>query len=103
MLLKLGLLDPPGNDPYDGIGVTDTIAPWTKPEARELALEATRKSVVLMKNEGPILPLNKGSVKSIAVIGPSANKVISDWYSGTRHTVSAFWKASVIMLVMMLR
>jgi len=83
MLLKLGLLDPPGNDPYDGIGVTDTIAPWTKPEARELALEATRKSVVLMKNEGPILPLNKGSVKSIAVIGPSANKVISDWYSGT--------------------
>lgn len=83
ILLKLGLLDPPGNDPYAGIGVTDTIAPWTKPGARQLALEATRKSVVLMKNSGSLLPLNKGAVKSVAVIGPSANKVISDWYSGT--------------------
>lgn len=83
ILLKLGLLDPSGNDPYAGIGVTDTIAPWTKPGARQLALEATRKSVVLMKNSGSLLPLNKGAVKSVAVIGPSANKVISDWYSGT--------------------
>lgn len=83
VLLKLGLLDPPGNDPYAGIGVNDTIAPWTRIEARELAREATRKSVVLMKNSGSLLPLNKGSVKSVAVIGPSANKVISDWYSGT--------------------
>jgi beta-glucosidase len=91
IIMKLGLLDPPGNDPYAGIGVTDTIAPWTKPGARELALEATRKSVVLMQNSGSLLPLNKGSVKSVAVIGPSANKVISDWYSGTPpYSVSIF-------------
>ncbi len=36
-----------------------------------------------MKNEGKLLPLNKGTLKSIAVIGPSANSVISDWYGGT--------------------
>ena len=30
-----------------------------------------------------MLPLQKEKIKSIAVIGPSANKVISDWYSGT--------------------
>ena len=30
-----------------------------------------------------ILPLQREKIKSIAVIGPSANSVISDWYSGT--------------------
>jgi beta-glucosidase len=44
---------------------------------------ATQKSVVLLKNDNSLLPLSKEKVKSIAVIGPSANKVISDWYSGT--------------------
>lgn len=39
MLLKLGLLDPPGNDPYDGIGVTDTIAPGPNPKQGNLHLK----------------------------------------------------------------
>ena len=82
VLLKLGLLDKASN-PYSEIGISDTIAPWTKQDAHELAREATVKSIVLLKNDNMLLPLQKGKIKSIAVIGPSANSVISDWYSGT--------------------
>jgi beta-glucosidase len=82
ILLKLGLLDNSAENPYNKIGIADTVAPWTKPEARGIVREATRKSVVLLKNEGNILPLQKSKIKSIAVIGPVANSVISDWYGG---------------------
>jgi beta-glucosidase len=83
VLLKLGMLDNSTQNPYTGIGVIDTLVPWEKQEARDLARLATQKSIVLMKNDNSLLPLKAGSIKSIAVIGPSANKVISDWYSGT--------------------
>ena len=83
VLLKLGMLDNSSQNPYTQIGVSDTIAPWTKKEAGDLVKEVTVKSVVLLKNESMLLPLQKDNVKSVAVIGPSSNKVISDWYSGT--------------------
>jgi len=83
VLLKLGLLDSSPQNPYSEIGIADTIAPWTKQEARDLVRKATEKSIVLLKNENMVLPLQKDKIKSIAVIGPSANSVISDWYSGT--------------------
>jgi len=82
VMLKLGLLDDGAGNPYASIGIEDTIRPWTRPEAAELARKATVKSVVLMKNEG-LLPLHAGELKSIAVIGPRAHQVISDWYAGT--------------------
>jgi beta-glucosidase len=83
VILKLGMLDNSARNPYASIGLTDTIAPWTKNEARDLARLATQESIVLMKNQNSLLPLRKDKIKSVAVIGPSANKVISDWYSGT--------------------
>lgn len=83
VLLKLGMLDNSPANPYSQIGIADTTAPWTKPEARDLVRLATQKSVVLLKNENMVLPLQKDKIKSIAIIGPSANKVISDWYAGT--------------------
>jgi beta-glucosidase len=83
VVLKLGMLDNSSGNPYTDIGIKDTIAPWTKQEARDIARLATQKSIVLLKNQNSILPLQKEKIKSIAVIGPSANKVISDWYSGT--------------------
>ncbi|MCI7129799.1 MAG: glycoside hydrolase family 3 C-terminal domain-containing protein [Lachnospiraceae bacterium] len=49
--------------------------PYEKVECREhvdLAIEAARRSMVLLKNDG-ILPLKKDVVRSIAVIGPNAN------------------------------
>ena len=83
VLLKLGLLDESESNPYSKIGVTDTIAPWTLPGAAALARKATRESIVLLKNDGMILPFSKERIKSVAVIGPVANEVISDWYAGT--------------------
>jgi len=43
------------------------------PEHRRLALQAARESIVLLKNEGGLLPLNREEIKSIAVIGPNAD------------------------------
>ena len=82
--LKLGLLDgDQTNVPYANIGVTDTVSPWNKPEVKAFVREVTAKSVVLLKNSNQLLPLNKSKLKSIAVIGPRANEVLLDWYSGT--------------------
>jgi len=82
--LKLGLLDADQTKvPYAGIGVTDTVSPWNKPEVKAFVREVTAKSVVLLKNSSQLLPLNKSKIKSIAVIGPRANEVLLDWYSGT--------------------
>ena len=41
-------------------------------EHKQLALEAARESIVLLKNDHNVLPLNKNNVKSIAVLGPNA-------------------------------
>ena len=83
VMLKLGLLDESSENPYSQIGISDTIAPWTKPETKEMVRKATVKSIVLLKNDHEVLPINPEKVKRIAVIGPTANKVISDWYAGT--------------------
>jgi beta-glucosidase len=65
---KLGMFDPPARVPFSKIpySVVDSA------EHRKLALEAARKSIVLLKNDREALPL-KSSVRSIAVIGPSAD------------------------------
>lgn len=83
VMLKLGLLDNSPSNPYRSIGISDTIAPWTTEKARNLARKAAVKSVVLMKNDGGLLPLSEDNIKSVAVIGPLANNLISDWYTGT--------------------
>lgn len=88
--LKLGLLD--GKDsknPYNNIGQDTTqTAPFETPEARQLAREITAKSIVLLKNNG-LLPLDLSKTKKIALIGPYADQIVYDWYSGTAsHAVT---------------
>ena len=61
----------------------DTIDPWTKPEVKQFVREVTAKSIVLLKNNKDLLPLDLNKIKSIAVIGPRADDVLLDWYSGT--------------------
>jgi beta-glucosidase len=51
---------------------TDSSIPLLNPAGKQAALEAARAGMVLLKNDGNILPLQKGSIKSIAVIGPDA-------------------------------
>jgi len=82
VMIRLGLLDPPARVPYSSIG-KESIDPWLTEKHKALALLATQKSIVLLKNSANILPLDRKSLKSIAVIGPRSNEVLLDWYSGT--------------------
>ncbi|UCC74602.1 MAG: glycoside hydrolase family 3 C-terminal domain-containing protein [Gemmatimonadota bacterium] len=67
---RLGMFDPPERVPYTAIpySVNDS-----EPHG-ELAVEATRKSIVLLKNDGGLLPLSR-ELGTIAVIGPNAADV----------------------------
>ncbi|MFD2601644.1 glycoside hydrolase family 3 C-terminal domain-containing protein [Flavobacterium suzhouense] len=93
IMLKLGMLDAPEQNPYANIGLDkNAVDPWTTDTHKKLALEATQKSIVLLKNDPAknLLPIDRKKVKKIAVIGPRADQVILDWYSGTPpYTVSA--------------
>ena len=92
VMLKLGELDPVAMNPYTVIGtpaspdaakVQQYGDPWDWPEHRALARKVTDESIVLLKNENAALPLNADKLKSVAVIGPLADTVQLDWYSGT--------------------
>ena len=65
---QLGLFENPYVDPEKAAQMTDTA------EDRNLAAEAARRSIVLLKNDKNILPLDKTKLKSVAVIGPNANR-----------------------------
>lgn len=66
---KLGMFDPPEMVKYANIpySIVDNK------EHRELALDAARKSIVLLKNERNTLPLKK-DIKTLAVVGPNADQ-----------------------------
>lgn len=49
---------------------------------RQVAYEAASKAMVLLKNDNSFLPLDKNKVKTIALIGPNANRCIRGGYSG---------------------
>lgn len=72
----LGLFENPCVDPERTERVCDCD------EHRALAREAARQSVILLKNEGDVLPLRK-DIATLAVIGPNANTVETGDYSGT--------------------
>ena len=82
VMIKLGLLDPPSMVPYSRIG-NESEDPWSSAEHKSFARLITQKSIVLLKNAANALPLDREKLKSIAVIGPRANEVLLDWYSGS--------------------
>jgi len=51
---------------------TDLSISLMNPQGAQATLEAARASMVLLKNDGGLLPLDKAQIKSIAVIGPDA-------------------------------
>jgi beta-glucosidase len=81
VMIRLGLLDPPALVPYTNI--KDTGDPWLTERHKSLARLVTQKSIVLLKNKNNQLPLDRRALKAIAVIGPRADEVLLDWYSGT--------------------
>lgn len=51
-------------------------------EHRNLSLEAARKSIVLLKNEKKLLPIDRSIIKRVAVIGPYADLFNQGNYGG---------------------
>jgi beta-glucosidase len=51
---------------------TDLSVPLYNPEGRSVSLGAARAGMVLLKNEGNLLPLDRSKIKTLAVIGPAA-------------------------------
>ena len=77
---KLGMFDPPSLVPYSRIGLDQNDSP----AHRQLSFKAAQESLVLLKNQGGLLPLRK-VYKTIAVIGPNADSLdaLVGNYNGT--------------------
>jgi len=82
VMLRLGMLDPAEQVPYAQIG-QEVEEPWQRPQHQESVRRVTQKSIVLLKNEAALLPLDAAHIKQLAVIGPLSDRVLTDWYSGT--------------------
>ncbi|OWM84821.1 hypothetical protein CDL15_Pgr027608 [Punica granatum] len=81
-LMRLGFFDgDPRKQLYGKLGPADVCTP----ENQELARDAARQGIVLLKNAEGSLPLASSSIKSLAVIGPNANvtKTMIGNYEGT--------------------
>jgi len=87
---ELGLFD----DPYRYCNEEREKSTVMKPDFLNAARDVSRKSIVLLKNETNVLPLNK-NLKRVAVIGPLAearNELIGSW------SAAGDWKKSVTLL-----
>lgn len=73
---QMGLFDDPYVDPDEADRVVGCDA------HRDLALRAAHETITLLKNEGQIVPLNPEKLKTLAVIGPNANRRLLGGYSG---------------------
>ncbi|GMA64985.1 glycoside hydrolase family 3 C-terminal domain-containing protein [Alicyclobacillus fastidiosus] len=69
MKFRLGLFEHPYVDTGRALEVFDNA------EQRALAKTAAQKSIVLLKNEQQLLPLNANALQKLAIIGPNANSI----------------------------
>ena len=82
---RFGLFEDPYVDPSEANRVVGSAA------NRAPALEAARASITLLKNENNLAPLNLDQYKTIAVIGPNANRSLLGGYSGVpRYNSTVF-------------
>lgn len=75
-MIRLGLFDKNGENPYAKIGEDDI----NTQEAAILSRKMAQKSAVLLKNENHFLPLSKAD--DVALIGPVGDAWYQDWYGG---------------------
>ena len=85
VMSDVGLLE--GIDPHAG-GAANT------PEARAVALRSAEESVVLLKNEGNLLPLDKGKLRHVIVLGPNANRHLCQLGMGGSSGVQAAYEVT---------
>jgi beta-glucosidase len=78
---RMGLFDDPFVDPDEAERVAGSKA------NRQLALQAARETITLLANDGPLLPLDLAGIRTIAVIGPNADRPLLGGYSGTPQRV----------------
>lgn len=69
---QLGLFDPPGSNAYSRISPSENATP----AHADLALQAAREAMVLLKNDHNLLPL-ANTVKTMAVVGPNAESLLA--------------------------
>lgn len=73
---KMGLFDDPFVDAEKAERIVGSEA------NRQPALQAAREAITLLKNANHLVPLNPAAIKSIAVIGPNADRELLGGYSG---------------------
>ena len=78
--LRLGLLDAPGTT--QNTQAANQPNPWNTPETKAVSQKIALESIVLLKNQNNLLPLEKANLHSVAVLGPLADSVHWDWYGG---------------------
>ncbi|PPR98516.1 hypothetical protein GOBAR_AA22150 [Gossypium barbadense] len=72
--MRLGMFDgEPSVQPFGKLGPKDVCTPSNQ----ELALEAARQGIVLLKNSGVSLPLSHRRHRTVAVIGPNSDATVS--------------------------
>lgn len=76
--IRLGFFDAKGECPYAGMG-EEYI---NSREHQEISRKMAQEAVVLLKNEGNLLPLCREDTHSLAVVGPLADVWYKDWYCG---------------------
>jgi beta-glucosidase len=80
---QLGLFD----DPYVDPAAADALVGCDA--HRQLALKAARQTITLLKNENNLAPFSLDGIKTIAVIGPNANRSMLGGYSGIpKHDIT---------------
>lgn len=78
--LRLGVYDAQACNPYDKV----TEADLNSEKSQRICHQLSRESVVLLKNEGGMLPLSpEVPVSSMALVGPLGDSWYQDWYGGT--------------------
>jgi beta-glucosidase len=73
---QMGLFEEPYVDPAQAEEIVGSE------EHRQLALTAARQTIILLKNDGGLAPLDLSRIKTLAVIGPNADREMLGGYSG---------------------
>lgn len=86
--LRLGVYDAEPCNPYDNVTEEDI----NTEKNREICKQLSREAIVLLKNEGNILPLDSDSTDSIALIGPLGDAWNQDWYGGKAYCETTLYQ-----------
>jgi len=82
--IRLGMFDDNSANPWSKLGPSDVCTN----KSLELALNATRKSMVLLKNKNSTLPIDAATIKSCGIAGPNANN--RDVQKGNYYGIAPF-------------